>query len=79
MKPLQLTGAKFKYSSRLDKLVKTKDDYIEELEMRYEESADIWNLTNDQIYGKNGYFITISKLKRELKEAKEELKKIKDK
>ena len=45
--------------------------------MRYEESADIWHLTNHQIYGNNGYFITISKLKRELKEAKDEIIKLK--
>jgi len=77
MKPLQLTSHKFKYSTRLDKLVETKDDYIEELEMRYEESVDIWHLTNYQIYGNNGYFITITKLKRELKEAKDEITKLK--
>ena len=43
---LQLTGHKYKYSCRMDKAVKTDKDYIEELEMRLEESADIWKLTN---------------------------------
>ena len=39
---LQLTGHKYKYSCRLDKAVETDKDYIEELEMRFEEAADVW-------------------------------------
>ena len=42
---LQLTGHKYKYSCRLDKAVETDKDYIEELEMRFEEAADVWHLT----------------------------------
>ena len=72
--PLQLTGHKFKYSCRLDKLVNTKEDYIEELEMRFEESADIWRLTNDIIYGGKGFIVEITRLKTELKEAKLKIK-----
>ena len=70
---LQLTGHKFKYSCRMDKPVETKEDYIEELEMRFEESADIWNLTSWQIYGPNGYIVQLSALKNELKAVKAEL------
>ena len=57
----------------MDKPVKTKEDYIEELEMRFEESADIWNLTSWQIYGPNGYIVQLSALKNELKAVKAEL------
>ena len=64
---LQLTGHKFTYSCRMDKPVKTNEDYIEELEMRFEESADMWNLTSWQIYGPNGYIVQLSALKNELK------------
>ena len=70
---LQLTGHKFKYSCRMDKPVKTNEDYIEELEMRFEESADMWNLTSWQIYGPNGYIVQLSALKNELKAVKAEL------
>lgn len=70
---LQLTGHKFKYSCRMDKLVETNEDYIEELEMRFEESADMWNLTSWQIYGPNGYIVQLSALKNELKAVKAEL------
>ena len=35
---LKLTGHKFKYSCRMDKPVQTNEDYIEELEMRFEDS-----------------------------------------
>jgi hypothetical protein len=70
---LQLTGHKFKYSCRMDKPVKTNEDYIEELEMRFEESADLWNLTSWQIYGPNGYIVQLSALKNELKAVKAEL------
>ena len=70
---LQITGHKFKYSCRMDKPVQTKEDYIEELEMRFEESADIWNLTCHQIYGHNGYIVQLSALKNELKAVKAEL------
>lgn len=75
--PLQLTGAKYKYSCRMDKAVNTKDDYIEELEMRFEESADIWHLTNNLIYGGKGFIVEISSLKRQLREAKIEIKMMK--
>ena len=51
--PVQLTGHKYKYSCRMDKIVDTDKLYIEELEMRFEESADIWKLTNEIIYGPN--------------------------
>ena len=51
----------------MDKPVKTNEDYIEELEMRFEESADMWNLTSWQIYGPNGYIVQLSALKNELK------------
>jgi ubiquinone biosynthesis protein Coq4 len=71
---LQLTGNKFKYSCRQDKAVATKDDYIEELEMRWEETADIWHLTNDLIYGGKGYIVQITSLKNQLREAKLEIK-----
>ena len=57
----------------MDKPVETKEDYIEELEMRFEESADIWNLTSWQIYGPNGYIVQLSALKNELKAVKAEL------
>ena len=70
---LQLTGHKFKYSCRMDKPVKTNEDYIEELEMRFEESADMWKLTSWQIYGANGYIVQLSALKNELKAVKAEL------
>ena len=54
----------------MDKPVKTNEDYIEELEMRFEESADLWNLTSWQIYGPNGYIVQLSALKNELKAVK---------
>ena len=57
----------------MDKPVKTNEDYIEELEMRFEESADLWNLTSWQIYGPNGYIVQLSALKNELKAVKAEL------
>ena len=75
--PLQLTGAKYKYSSRMDKRVDTDKDYIEELEMRFEESADIWKLTNEIIYGPNGYIVQIGALKNKVRELEKELKMIK--
>ena len=74
---LQLTGHKYKYSCRLDKLVDTKEDYIEELEMRFEESADIWKLTNEIIYGPNGYIVQLGALKNKVKELETELRMIK--
>ena len=74
---LQLTGHKYKYSCRLDKLVDTKEDYIEELEMRFEESADIWKLTNEIIYGPNGYIVQLGALKNRVKELETELRMIK--
>jgi len=70
---LQLTGAKYKYSCRMDKIVDTDEDYIEELEMRFEESADIWKLTNEIIYGPNGYIVKMQALKNEVKKLKAEL------
>lgn len=70
---IRLTGAKFKYSSRMDKNVITKEDYIEELEMRFEESADIWHLTCDEIYGKKGFITQISKLRVEVETLKKQL------
>ena len=57
----------------MDKPVKTNEDYIEELEMRFEESADMWNLTSWQIYDPNGYIVQLSALKNELKAVKAEL------
>ena len=57
----------------MDEPVKTNEDYIEELEMRFEESADMWNLTSWQIYGPNGYIVQLSALKNELKAVKAEL------
>ena len=57
----------------MDKPVKTNEDYIEELEMRFEESADMWNLTSWQIYGPNGYIVQLSALKNELKAVKADL------
>ena len=60
----------------MDKAVNTKDDYIEELEMRFEESADIWHLTNNLIYGGKGFIVEISSLKRQLREAKIEIKSV---
>ena len=77
MMALQLTGHKYKYSCRLDKLVDTKEDYIEELEMRFEESADIWKLTNEIIYGPNGYIVQLGALKSKVKELETELRMIK--
>ena len=71
--PLQLTGAKFKYSCRMDKAVKTKEDYIEELEMRFEEAADIWHITCDEIYGDKGYVVRMSALKNKIKTLEAEL------
>ena len=75
--PLQLTGAKYKYSCRMDKAVNTDKDYIEELEMRFEESADIWALTNELIYGRNGYIVNMGGLKNKIKKLEAELKMIK--
>ena len=57
----------------MDKRVDTDEDYIEELEMRFEEAADIWNLTSWQIYGPGGYILQIGALKNELKAVKAEL------
>tara|TARA_R110000796_G_scaffold117809_1_gene231036 strand:+ start:392 stop:700 length:309 start_codon:yes stop_codon:yes gene_type:complete len=71
--PLQLTGFKYKYSCRLDKAVKTDKDYIEELEMRFEESADIWKLTNEVIYGFDGYIVQMGALKQQVKKLEAEL------
>ena len=63
--PLQLTGAKFKYSCRLDKPVKTKDDYIEELceanpelDERYHISSNKGYGTKDHLQGIHTYGIT---------------------
>lgn len=70
---IRLTGAKFKYSTRLDKPVLTKEDYIEELEMRWEENADMWHLTCDEIYGKKGFITQISKLRVEVETLKKQL------
>lgn len=70
----QLSGAKFKYSCRLDKPVLTKDDYIEELEMRFEESADIWKLTCEHIYGGNGYVVKEQDYKNKIKQLEEQIK-----
>ena len=75
--PLQLTGAKYKYSCRMDKAVNTDKDYIEELEMRFEESADIWKLTNEIIYGPNGYIVKMGALKNKIRELETELRMIK--
>jgi len=75
--PLQLTGAKFKYSCRLDKPVKNKDDYIEELEMRYEQSVDIWHVTCEQIFGVKGYIVQLSKLKNNIRHLETENKMMK--
>ncbi len=72
--PLQLTGAKFKYSCRLDKPVLTKDDYIEELEMRWEEQADVWQLTCEQIYGRGGYILEIQNLRNQKRQLEVENK-----
>ena len=71
---LQLTGHKYKYSCRMDKEVKTDKDYIEELEMRFEESADIWKLTNELIYGPDGYIVKMQGLKNKVKELESKLK-----
>ena len=75
--PLQLTGAKYKYSCRLDKPVRTKDDYIEELEMRYEQSVDIWHVTCEQIYGGEGYIVQLTKLKNDIRHLETENKMMK--
>ena len=72
-KIIRLTGTKFKYSTRLDKPVLTKEDYIEELEMRWEENADMWHLTCDEIYGKKGFITQISKLRVEVETLKKQL------
>ena len=75
--PVQLTGAKYKYSCRMDKVVDTDELYIEELEMRFEESADIWKLTNEIIYGPNGYIVKMGALKNKIRELETELRMIK--
>lgn len=75
--PLQLTGAKFKYSCRLDKPVKTKDDYIEELEMMYEQSVDIWHVTCEEIWGGEGYIVQLTKLKNNIRHLETENKMMK--
>ena len=74
---LQITGAKYKYSCRMDKRVDTDKDYIEELEMRFEEAADIWNLTTWQIYGPMGYIVQIGGLKNKVRKLEAELNMIK--
>ena len=68
-----MTGAKYKYSCRMDKAVTTDSDYIEELEMRFEESADIWKLTNEIIYGFDGYIVQMGALKNKIKKLEAEL------
>ena len=68
----QLSGAKYKYVCSQN-IIDTDQKYIEELETRFEESADIWNLTSWQIYGPKGYIVQISALKNELKAVKAEL------
>ena len=68
----QLSGAKYKYVCSQN-IIDTDQKYIEELDMRFEESADIWNLTSWQIYGPNGYIVQITGLKNELKAVKAEL------
>ena len=75
--PVQLTGHKYKYSCRMDKIVDTDKLYIEELEMRFEESADIWKLTNEIIYGPNGYIVKMGALKNKIRELETELRMIK--
>lgn len=74
---LQLTGHKYKYSCRMDKAVDTDKDYIEELEMRFEEAVDVWHLTCCQIYGSDGYILQLSALKNENRKLKAELHLIK--
>ena len=74
-KIIRLTGTKFKYSTRLDKPVLTKEDYIEELEMRWEEGADMWHLTCDEIYGRKGFITQISKLRVEVETLKKQIPK----
>ena len=72
----QLSGAKYKYVCSQN-IIDTDQKYIEELETRFEESADIWNLTSWQIYGPNGYIVQISALKNENRKLKAELHLIK--
>ena len=74
---LQLTGHNYKYSCRMDKAVDTDKDYIEELEMRFEEAVDVWHLTCYQIYGSDGYILQLSALKNENRKLKAELHLIK--
>jgi len=57
----------------MDKAVTTDSDYIEELEMRFEESADIWKLTNEIIYGFDGYIVQMGALKNKIKKLEAEL------
>ena len=71
---LQLTGQKYKYSYRLDKAVKTDKDYIEELEMRFEDASDIWKLTCEQVYGPDGYIVKMQDLQNKVKELESKLK-----
>ena len=71
---LQLTGQKYKYSYRLDKAVKTDKDYIEELELRFEEASDVWKLTAELIYGPDGYFVKMQGLQNKVKELESKLK-----
>jgi len=61
----------------MDKAVETDKDYIEELEMRFEEAVDVWHLTCYQIYGSNGYILKLSALKNENRKLKAELHLIK--
>tara|TARA_A100001388_G_C28701387_1_gene466374 strand:- start:141 stop:371 length:231 start_codon:yes stop_codon:yes gene_type:complete len=61
----------------MDKIVDTDELYIEELEMRFEESADIWKLTNEIIYGPNGYIVKMGALKNKIRELETELRMIK--
>lgn len=61
----------------MDKAVDTDKDYIEELEMRFEEAVDVWHLTCYQIYGSDGYILQLSALKNENRKLKAELHLIK--
>ena len=73
--PPQLTGAKYKYSCRLDKPVQTKDDYIEELERQVCEKEDRIRYEVDQWY--HHYIPERLKWKMRALKAEAELKMIK--
>lgn len=73
---LQFTGHKYKYVGSLE-VIDTDEKYIKELERLVEDSIDAWKVTNEQIYGGNGYVVKMCNLKEQNRELKTENRMIK--